>query len=197
MRKQFFNNLKGVSTYIDKGVAIGSETKNWHFCHIISGTRIGKKCNIGQNVVIGPDVRIGNRCKIQNNVSIYKGVILEDDVFCGPSVVFTNVINPRAHIKRMNEMKQTVVKKGATLGANCTIICGHTIGSYAFVGAGAVVTKDVPDFALVIGNPAQQTGWLCQCGEKLSAILFCSICSIRYLLENGQLKKNRDDREQG
>ncbi len=128
---------------------IGAGTKIWHFSHIISGSKIGKNCSIGQNVVIGPDVTIGNGCKIQNNVSVYKGVTLEDNVFCGPSAVFTNVINPRSEIKRMSEIKPTLVKKGATLGANCTIVCGHTIGSYAFIAAGAVVTKDVPDFALM------------------------------------------------
>ena len=177
------------SSYIDKDVTIGLETKVWYFCHIISGTRIGKKCNIGQNVMIGPDVQVGDRCKIQNNVSIYKGVILEDDVFCGPSVVFTNVFNPRANINRMDEIRSTLIKKGATLGANCTIICGCTIGSYAFVGAGAVVTKGVQNFALVIGNPAQQIGWVCECGKKLLDNLFCSSCSLQYVFENGVLKK--------
>jgi UDP-2-acetamido-3-amino-2,3-dideoxy-glucuronate N-acetyltransferase len=147
------------------------------------GSRIGKNCNIGQNVVIGPDVTIGNGCKIQNNVSIYKGVTLEDDVFCGPAIVFTNVFNPRAHIRRMDEARPTLVKRGATLGANCTIVCGHTIGAYAFVGAGAVVTKDVPDYALVAGNPARQIGWVCQCGEKLGADFMCVDCKKQYQLD--------------
>jgi UDP-2-acetamido-3-amino-2,3-dideoxy-glucuronate N-acetyltransferase len=168
------------SSYVDDGVMIGSETRIWHFCHILSGSRIGRECNIGQNVSIGPEVMIGNRCKIQNNVSIYKGVTLEDDVFCGPSMVFTNVFNPRAHIRRMGEARPTLVKRGATLGANCTIVCGHTIGAYAFVGAGAVVTKDVPDYALVAGNPARQIGWVCQCGEKLTSELRCLYCNDQY-----------------
>ena len=177
------------SCYIDKGVLIGAGTKIWHFCHVLPGSRIGERCNIGQNVVLGPDVVIGNGCKIQNNVSIYKGVVLEDDIFCGPSVVFTNVFNPRAHICRMDEVKLTVVKKGATLGANCTIICGYKIGTYAFVGAGAVVTKDVPDYALVVGNPATQIGWVCECGERIQENLFCSGCSIQYIKEIDRLKK--------
>jgi len=181
------------SSYVDEDVIIGQETKIWHFCHIISGSRIGKKCNIGQNVVVGPDVIIGNGCKIQNNVSVYKGVTLEDDVFCGPSTVFTNVFNPRAHIRRMNAARPTIVKKGATLGANCTIVCGHTIGAYAFVGAGAVVTKDVPDYALVTGNPVKQTGWVCKCGEKLSSDLFCLHCSLEYIEDAGRLKKVKDE----
>ncbi|MGM0454085.1 MAG: acyltransferase [Thermodesulfobacteriota bacterium] len=168
------------SSYVDDNVVVGGGSKIWHFCHIISGSRIGENCNIGQNVVIGPDAAVGNRCKIQNNVSIYKGVTLEDDVFCGPSMVFTNVFNPRAHVSRMDEAMQTLVKKGATLGANCTIVCGNTIGAYAFIGAGAVVTKDVPDHALVTGNPARQVGWMCACGEKLNADLRCERCVIQY-----------------
>jgi UDP-2-acetamido-3-amino-2,3-dideoxy-glucuronate N-acetyltransferase len=168
------------SSYIDDNVMIGSGTRIWHFCHVLSGSRIGMGCNIGQNVTIGPDVTIGNHCKIQNNVSIYKGVTLEDDVFCGPSMVFTNVFNPRAHIRRMDEARPTIVKRGATLGANCTIVCGHTIGAYAFVGAGAVVTKDVPDHALVVGNPARQVGWVCQCGEKIPSDLRCRYCHYQY-----------------
>ena len=177
------------SSYVDDDVIIGQETKIWHFSHIISGSRIGANCNIGQNVVIGPDVSIGNQCKIQNNVSVYKGVTLEDDVFCGPSMVFTNVFNPRAHIRRMDEARPTLVKKGSTLGANCTVVCGHTIGKYAFVGAGAVITKDVPDYALVAGNPARQVGWMCQCGEKLPENLYCESCSIQYIEDDCRLKK--------
>lgn len=171
------------TVYIDAGVSIGSGTKIWHFSHVMSGSTIGRNCNIGQNVVIGPDAVMGNGCKIQNNVSVYKGVILEDDVFCGPSMVFTNVFNPRAHIRRMDEVRPTIVKKGASLGANCTVVCGATIGRYAFVGAGAVVTRDVPDYALIYGNPARQHGWVCQCGEKLNAHLVCQSCGLHYILQ--------------
>lgn len=174
---------------IDDHVKIGAGCRIWHFCHILSGTIIGNDCNIGQNVVIGPDAVIGNRCKIQNNVSIYKGVFIEDDVFCGPSVVFTNVLNPRAHVPRMKEIRKTNIKKGATLGANSTIICGHDIGSYSFVGAGAVVTTDIPDFALVVGNPARQIGWICQCGEKLGNDLVCNQCTAKYSHENERLMR--------
>lgn len=176
------------SSYIDEGVRIGAGTRIWHFCHIIGGSSIGEECNIGQNVVIGPDVTIGSRCKIQNNVSIYKGVTLEDEVFCGPSMVFTNVFNPRANIRRMDEARPTLVNKGATLGANCTIVCGNTIGAYAFVGAGAVVTHDVADYALVAGNPARQIGWVCKCGEKLPADFNCRKCSARYAHDKKLIK---------
>ncbi len=155
------------SSEIDKGCTIGSGTKIWHFSHILSGSRIGENCNIGQNVVIGPDVTIGKQCKIQNNVSVYKGVTLEDGVFCGPSMVFTNIYNPRAEIRKMDHVRPTLVKKGATIGANATIVCGTTLGRYSFIGAGAVVTKDVPDYALVVGNSARQIGWVCECGERL------------------------------
>ncbi len=156
------------SAFIDEGVVIGDGTKIWHVSHVMKGSNIGKNCKIGQNVVIGPNAVIGNGVKIQNNVSVYEGVVLEDDVFCGPSMVFTNVINPRSAIPRMSELRSTVVKKGASIGANATIICGITIGTYAFIGAGAVVTKDVPDYALVTGCPAKIIGWMCLCGEKLS-----------------------------
>ena len=156
------------SSLIDENVKIGEGTKIWHFSHILQNTKIGKKCNFGQNVVIGPNVEIGNNVKIQNNVSVYDGVILEDDVFCGPSMVFTNVTNPRSHWSRKNEYKKTLVKKGASLGANSTIICGNTIGQYAFIGAGAVVNKDVPDYALVYGVPAKIQGWMCYCGIRLN-----------------------------
>ncbi len=155
---------------IDEGVSIGEGSRIWHFSHVLKGSRIGRNCRIGQNVVIGPNVAIGNNVKIQNNVSVYDGVTLEDDVFCGPSMVFTNVINPRSEIPRMRERKETLVKKGATLGANSTIVCGHTVGRYAFVGAGAVVTKDVPDYALVLGNPGRVSGWMCRCGIRLREI---------------------------
>lgn len=168
------------TAWIDNGVRIGNGTRIWHFSHVMSGSVIGENCNIGQNVVIGPDAVMGNGCKVQNNVSVYKGVTLEDDVFCGPSMVFTNVFNPRAHIRRMDEARPTLVKKGASLGANCTIVCGTTIGRYAFVGAGAVVTRDVPDHALIYGNPARQHGWVCQCGEKLDEDLVCPACGQEY-----------------
>lgn len=156
------------SSYIDENVQIAAGTKIWHFSHILSGSKIGERCNIGQNVVIGPDVTIGNVCKIQNNVSVYKGVTLEDEVFCGPSMVFTNVYNPRGAIRRMGELRPTLVKKGATIGANATIICGITIGTSAFIGTGTVVLTDVPDYALMVGNPAKQKGWMCSCGVQLS-----------------------------
>jgi UDP-2-acetamido-3-amino-2,3-dideoxy-glucuronate N-acetyltransferase len=155
------------SAFIDDGVEIGEGTSIWHVSHILKGSTVGKNCKIGQNVVIGPNARVGNGVKIQNNVSIYEGVTLEDHVFCGPSMVFTNVINPRSEINRMGELKPTLVRKGATLGANCTIVCGITVGQYAFVGAGAVVTKDVPDYACVVGSPAKICGWMCPCGLKL------------------------------
>jgi len=155
------------SSYVDSPASIGAGTKIWHFSHIMSNCRIGERCNIGQNVVISPDVTIGNNVKIQNNVSVYTGCILEDDVFCGPAMVFTNVVNPRSQVVRKHEYRQTLVRRGASLGANSTIVCGITIGQYAFIGAGAVVTRDVPDFALVYGNPARLRGWMCACGIKL------------------------------
>lgn len=157
------------SSYVDEPCMIGAGTHIWHFSHIMKNCTIGENCNIGQNVVVSPDVVIGRNVKVQNNVSIYTGCILEDDVFCGPSVVFTNVINPRSHVVRRNEYKTTYVKRGASLGANSTIVCGITIGAYAFVGAGSVVTRDVPDYALIYGNPAKLRGWVCACGVKLNA----------------------------
>ena len=157
------------SSYVDEGVEIGSGTRIWHFCHLLGGVRLGRDCRIGQNIVIGPDVVIGNNVKIQNNVSIYRGVTLEDDVFCGPSMVFTNVAVPRSAVPRnqAEDCLPTLVKRGASIGANATIICGNTIGEHALIGAGAVVTRDVPPYALVYGNPARQRGWACECGVPL------------------------------
>ena len=183
------------SSYVDDGCRIGAGTRIWHFCHIMSGAVIGERCNIGQNVVISPDVVLGNNVKVQNNVSIYTGVILEDDVFCGPSMVFTNVVNPRSHVVRKHEYQRTLVARGASLGANCTVVCGHNIGRYAFVGAGAVVTKDVPDYALVVGNPGRVSGWMCECGVKLAsgatppARARCQSCGAKYGTELGRLKR--------
>ena len=173
---------------VDNNVTIGPKTHIWHFSHILSGSVIGGSCNIGQNVVIGPRAQIGKGCKIQNNISIYEGVTLEDYVFCGPSVVFTNVFNPRAEIPRMKELRPTLVRRGATLGANCTIVCGITIGRYAFLGAGATVTRDVPDHALVVGNPARQIGWMCKCGERLGDDLVCPVCGVAYQESKGGLE---------
>ena len=178
---------------IDGNVEIGSETKIWHFSHVLSGSKIGEKCNIGQNVVIGPDVTMGNGCKIQNNVSVYKGVTLEDAVFCGPSMVFTNIYNPRAEIRKMDQVRPTSVKHGATLGANCTILCGTTIGRYAFIGAGAVVTHNAPAHALMLGNPARRGGWMCQCGERLTEDLTCPACGKAYEKGDNGLKRKTED----
>ena len=178
---------------IDPNCLIGEGTKIWHFSHIMSDCIIGEQCSIGQNVVISPQVRLGNRVKIQNNVSVYTGVICEDDVFLGPSAVFTNVINPRSAIIRKNEYLPTIVKKGATIGANATIVCGITLGRYAFVGAGAVVTKDIPDYALVVGNPARQTGWMSEYGHKLKfdqdGMAVCPESQEKYRLEKGKVIK--------
>lgn len=171
------------SSFIDDDVSIGDGTRIWHFSHVLRGSRIGEKCSFGQNVVVGPNVTIGKGCKVQNNVSIFEGLTLEDYVFCGPSMVFTNVLNPRAEIGRMDEMRHTLIKTGASLGANCTIVCGHTIGRYSFVGAGAVVTKDVPDYGLVLGNPAVLHGWMCRCGITLTFEndeAVCGVCGMRY-----------------
>ena len=183
------------SSCIDAGAEIGEGTKVWHFCHVMSGARIGRGCNIGQNVMIAAGVVIGDNVKIQNNVSIYTGVVLEDDVFCGPSMVFTNVVNPRAHVSRKAEYQQTLVRRGATIGANATVICGHNIGRFAFVAAGAVVTRDVPDHALVVGNPGRITGWMCECGVKLAAGrtppsgATCAACGTRYRSTNDVLAR--------
>jgi UDP-2-acetamido-3-amino-2,3-dideoxy-glucuronate N-acetyltransferase len=176
------------SSYVDEPCSIGRGTKVWHFSHVMKNSTIGTDCNIGQNVVISPDVTIGNNVKIQNNVSVYTGCILEDDVFCGPSMVFTNVMNPRSHVARKDEYKTTIVRKGASLGANSTVVCGTTIGKYAFVGAGSVVTRDIPDYALVYGNPARQRGWMCACGIALEfsgakgeGPSKCKACGAEYL----------------
>jgi UDP-2-acetamido-3-amino-2,3-dideoxy-glucuronate N-acetyltransferase len=178
---------------IDAGCEIGVGTKIWHFSHIMSGCKIGDNCNIGQNVVISPQVILGKNVKVQNNVSIYTGVTCEDDVFLGPSMVFTNVINPRSAINRKNEYAKTVVKHGASIGANATVICGHDIGRFAFIGAGAVVTKNVPDYALVIGNPAKQTGWMSEYGHKLSfdktGLAICPESREKYQLKEGRVVK--------
>lgn len=170
------------SAVIDEPCQIGAGTKIWHFSHILAGTKMGANCVVGQNTMIGPDVDIGDRCKIQNNVSLYKGIILEDDVFCGPSCVFTNVLNPRANIERKDEFRPTVVRQGATIGANATIVCGVTLGAYCLVGAGAVVTHNVPAFALVTGVPARRTGWVSHAGERLDETLVCPREGRRYRL---------------
>ena len=177
---------------IDPGCTIGEGTRIWHFSHLMEGCRLGRGCNIGQNVVVSPGVVLGDNVKVQNNVSIYTGVVCEDDVFLGPSCVFTNVINPRSFIIRKEQFRQTVVRRGATIGANATIICGHTIGEYAFVGAGAVVTKDVPAYALVVGNPAHQAGWISRAAHPLSFeeeddIAVCPETGERYHLQNGRV----------
>src|SRR5437667_4900302 len=179
------------SSYVDEGARIGKGTKIWHFCHIMPGAVIGERCSLGQNVIVMPGTRIGNNVKIQNNVSIYEGVTLEDDVFCGPSCVFTNVMNPRSHVSRKHEYRPTLVKRGSSIGANATIVCGVTLGEYAFIGAGAVVTSDVPSYALMVGVPARRVGWMCQCGERLavaSGQAPCAVCGCRYQETNGSLR---------
>ena len=174
------------SAYVDEGAIVGEGTRIWHFCHVNPGAVIGARCSLGQNVVVMSGTRIGNNVKIQNNVSIYEGVELEDDVFCGPSMVFTNVMNPRSHVSRKHEYQRTLVKRGASIGANATVVCGATLGEYCFIGAGAVVTKDVLPYALMAGVPARRIGWMCQCGEKLEksaeggAAWHCPVCRARY-----------------
>ena len=178
---------------IDTGACIGEGTKIWHFCHVMAGASIGQNCILGQNIFIGENVKIGNRVKIQNNVSVYSGVTLEDEVFAGPSVVFTNVLNPRSAVERKSEFKNTIIKKGATLGANSTILCGITVGRYAFVGAGAVLTKNIPDYALATGNPARQTGWMSEAGAKLTfsenGEAVCAITKKKYFLNHNVVTK--------
>jgi UDP-2-acetamido-3-amino-2,3-dideoxy-glucuronate N-acetyltransferase len=178
---------------IDDGCDIGEGTKIWHFSHIMPNCKVGRNCNIGQNVVVSPEVVLGNNVKVQNNVSIYSGVVCEDDVFLGPSMVFTNVINPRSAVNRKNQYAKTTVRQGATIGANATIVCGHDIGRFAFIGAGAVVTKSVPDYALVMGNPARHTGWMSEFGHKLSfgkdGLAICTESKEKYKLENGKVRK--------
>ncbi|HEY8150442.1 MAG TPA: acyltransferase [Vicinamibacteria bacterium] len=176
------------SSYVDEPCQIGAGTRIWHFSHVMKDCVIGPRCNLGQNVVVSPGVKMGEGCKIQNNVSLYTGVVLEDFVFCGPSTVFTNVVNPRSEIVRREEYKQTLVRRGASIGANATVVCGITIGQYAFVGAGTVVTHDVPDFALVMGNPARRTGWMCRCGIKLEVTgdhARCQACATEYAHHGG------------
>jgi UDP-2-acetamido-3-amino-2,3-dideoxy-glucuronate N-acetyltransferase len=187
--KKFFSHETAV---IDEGAKIGKGTKIWHFCHIMSKAKIGENCSFGQNVFVADNVEIGNNVKVQNNVSIYTGVICEDDVFLGPSMVFTNVTNPRSAVVRKGQYEQTLVKKGASIGANATIVCGHTIGKYAFVGAGAVVTKDVPDFALMVGTPAKQIGWMSRYGHRLNFdennIAICPESGEKYKLIDDKVK---------
>jgi UDP-2-acetamido-3-amino-2,3-dideoxy-glucuronate N-acetyltransferase len=181
------------SSYVDEPCQIGTGTKIWHFSHVMKNSVIGENCNIGQNVVVSPDVQLGNNVKIQNNVSIYTGVVCEDDVFLGPSMVFTNVINPRSGVIRKDEYMKTVVKKGASIGANATIVCGNNIGKYAFIGAGAVVTKEVPDYALMVGNPSKNIGWMSEFGERLNfdstGIAICDNTGLKYKLINNLVHK--------
>ena len=181
------------SSYVDEPCKIGKGTKIWHFSHVMKNSVIGENCNIGQNVVVSPDVQLGSNVKIQNNVSIYTGVVCEDDVFLGPSMVFTNVINPRSGVIRKEEYMKTVVKKGASIGANATIVCGNNIGKYAFIGAGAVVTKEVPDYALMVGNPSKNIGWMSEFGERLNfdiaGIAICDKTGVKYKLNNNLVNK--------
>jgi UDP-2-acetamido-3-amino-2,3-dideoxy-glucuronate N-acetyltransferase len=180
------------SAYVDDGAQIGDDTKVWHFCHVLAGAVIGERCSLGQNVVVMNGARIGNNVKIQNNVSVYEGVELEDDVFCGPSMVFTNVINPRSHVSRKTEYQRTLVKRGATIGANASILCGITLGEYCFIGAGSVVTADVAPYALLVGVPARRVGWMCQCGERLpdSGDGTCASCGTAYVAAGDGIRRS-------
>ena len=182
------NDFKNVfihdSSYIDEEVSIGKGTKIWHFSHILSNSKIGNNCTLGQNVVVGPNVNIGNNVKIQNNVSVYDGVTIEDDVFCGPSCVFTNVINPRSSVSRKEEFRKSNIGKGASIGANATIICGNDLGAYCFIAAGATVTKTVPNFAIMAGTPARRIGWMSKAGSRLESDLVCPIDKSKYFLES-------------
>lgn len=180
------------SSFVDDGAVIGAGSKIWHFSHVMPGAIIGERCNLGQNVVVMPGTRLGNNVKVQNNVSIYEGVVLEDDVFCGPSCVFTNVMNPRSHISRKAEYRRTLVRRGATIGANATVVCGITVGEYAFIGAGAVVTADVPSYGLMVGVPARRVGWMCQCGVRLNVgggTARCEACGTAYEESEGRLDR--------
>ncbi|HSC31040.1 MAG TPA: acyltransferase [Gemmatimonadaceae bacterium] len=184
------------SSYVDAGATIGAGTRVWHFCHVMAGAVIGEQCSLGQNVVVMPRVTLGRNVKVQNNVSLYEGVRCEDDVFLGPSMVFTNVLNPRSHVSRKHEYRDTIVRRGASIGANATIVCGHEVGEYAFVGAGAVVTHSVPAYALVTGVPARVVGWMCECGERLDlpadpsgAHVACSACGKQYAGDRGAVRR--------
>jgi len=194
MEKDYFLHE---SSYVDEGAAIGAGTKIWHFSHVMGGAVIGRDCSLGQNVNVGAAARIGDRVKIQNNVSVYDRVVIEDDAFCGPSMVFTNVFNPRSEVARKDEYRPTLVRKGATIGANATVVCGNEIGSYAFIGAGAVVTGDIPDFALAYGNPARVRGWICRCGIKLELAgkktTVCPACGTGYVLQENLLRLKRGE----
>jgi UDP-2-acetamido-3-amino-2,3-dideoxy-glucuronate N-acetyltransferase len=183
------------SSYVDEGAEVGRGTRIWHFCHVNGGAVIGEGCSLGQNVVVMAGARLGRNVKVQNNVSIYEGVVCEDDVFLGPSMVFTNVVNPRSHVPRKTEYQTTLVRRGASIGANATILCGNTLGEYCFVGAGAVVTSEVPAYALVIGVPARLVGWMCRCGERLPlpasplprTVAVCEVCQTSYEVRDGRL----------
>lgn len=197
MEKGYFAHETAV---IDEGSKIGAGTKIWHFSHVMTGCKIGEQCNIGQNVVVSSGVTLGRNVKVQNNVSIYTGVTCEDDVFLGPSMVFTNVINPRSHVNRKEEYMRTLVKRGASIGANATIVCGSTLGAYSFVGAGSVVTRDVPDYALAYGNPARVQGWMCQCGVRMEfhpagdhEESLCSVCGSRYTKKGQQVQPIKEN----
>jgi len=186
------------SSYVDDGAVIGAGTKIWHFSHVMGGAVIGARCNLGQNVVVMPGTRLGDNVKVQNNVSIYEGVELENDVFCGPSCVFTNVLNPRSHVSRKHEYQRTLVKRGGSIGANATIVCGVTLGEYAFIGAGAVVTADVPSYGLMVGVPARRVGWMCQCGERLHVAVgqaACAVCGAAYEEQTGALRQTTPPRK--